>query len=309
MGNQKAPFNRLLQEISQSPDLRKDLYRQIEQALGSKVRVVSIFTSFTFPVVLEDADADMLEEVLGNTDWDNKELVLILNSPGGNALAAERIVNICRSFSEKGFRVIVPKMAKSAATMVCLGADEIIMSRTSELGPIDPQILIHDEHGKPVRYQAAHEIVDSYNELMSEASKTEGRIEPYLQQLARYDARDISKIRSAQALSESIAVNLLKKGMLKRLEPDQIKSKIRPLLDPLTTQDHGRPLFADDAKKCDLKIRTIGNQDELWRLVWDLYIRLNFVTSTRSAKIIESVDESYVAEVTESAIMDKEEKI
>ncbi len=295
MSKREAPFKRLIQEIHQSPEQREDLYQQIEQALGDNIRVVSLFTSFTFPVVLEDADADMLEEVLGDTDWGDKELVLILNSPGGSALAAERIVNICRSFSEKSFRVIVPKMAKSAATMVCLGSDEIIMSRTSELGPIDPQILIYDEHGEPVRYQAAHEIVDSYNELMEEANKTEGRIEPYLQQLARYDARDIRKIRSAQALSESIAVNLLKKGMLKRIRLDSIKSKIKPLLDPLATQDHGRPLFADDAKNCGLNVKIIDNQDALWRLVWELYIRLDFLTSTRAPKIIESVDESYVA--------------
>ena len=309
MSKRGAPFKRLLQEIHQSPERREDLYQQLEQALGDNIRVVSLFTSFTFPVVLEDADADMLEEVLGDTDWYNKELVLILNSPGGNALAAERIVNICRSFSEKGFRVIVPKMAKSAATMVCLGADEIIMSKTSELGPIDPQILIHDEHGKPVRYQAAHEIVDSYNELMSEASGTEGRIEPYLQQLARYDARDIRKIRSAQALSESIAVNLLKKGMLKNLGPDRIKSKIKPLLDPLATQDHGRPLFADDAKKCGLKVKMIDNRNALWRLVWDLYIRLDFLTSTKTPKIVESVDESYVSEVIDFANLDREEHV
>lgn len=184
------------------------MYQQIEQALGGKGRVVSLFTSFTSPVVLEDADADMLEEVLGN-----------------------------------------------------------------------------------------------------EANNTKGRIEPYLQQLARYDARDIRQIRSAQDLSENRAVNLLKKGMLKELEPAQIKSKIEPFLDPLATQDHGRPLFADAVKRCGLKIRMRSNQEELWRLVWALYIRLNFVTSNISAKIIESVDESYVERVSESASLDEEEKI
>ena len=307
MEKRVPPFNKLLQEIHQSPDQREALYRQIESTIGENVRVVSIFTSFTFPVVLEDNDADMLEEVLGDTNWNNKELVLILNSPGGSALAAERIVNICRSFSTKGFRVIVPKMAKSAATMVCLGADEIIMSKTSELGPIDPQILIRDEDNRPIGYQAAHEIVDSYNELMERANATKGRIEPYLQQLSRYDARDIRKIRSAQGLSESIAVNLLKKGVLKRLRIAQIKKNIEPLINPLATQDHGRPLFADDAKKCGLNVRMVDNQDELWRLVWELYIRLDFLTSNRVPKIIESVDESYTGSMPPLASMEREE--
>jgi ClpP class serine protease len=76
--------------------------------------------------------------------------------------------------------VIVPKMAKSAATMVCLGADSIGMSRTSELGPIDPQIKVGDG-----MYYAAHEIVESYNDLMTKANKSKGNLEPYLQQLYR----------------------------------------------------------------------------------------------------------------------------
>ncbi len=38
------------------------------------------------------------------------------------------------------FRIIVPDMAKSAGTLMTFGADQILMSDTSELGPIDPQI-------------------------------------------------------------------------------------------------------------------------------------------------------------------------
>ena len=42
--------------------------------------------------------------------------------------------------SRHRFVVAVPRMAKSAATLVCLGADEIHMGLTSQRGPIDPQI-------------------------------------------------------------------------------------------------------------------------------------------------------------------------
>jgi ClpP class serine protease len=128
--------------------------------------------------------------------------MLLLNCPGGDALAAERIVNICRSFSKDGkFSVIVPKMAKSAATMVCLGAQSIDMSKTSELGPIDPQIKVSEGV-----YYAAHEIIESYNDLIRKANTTKGKVDPYLQQLYRFDATQIRWIRSAQDLSKSIAV-------------------------------------------------------------------------------------------------------
>lgn len=221
-------YSHILEEVQQGLPVRKKLYSTIEDELHSdlSVKVVAFFTSFRYPVLIEDQDADMLEEVLANSEMDNRHLVLILNSPGGDALAAERIINICRSYSINGFSVIVPKMAKSAATMICLGADSIGMSKTSELGPIDPQILIKDEKGDPVKYQAAHEIMESYYKLLDTANRTKGRIEPYLQQLARYDARDIRSIKSAQDLSESIAITALKSGMLKKFNEKQIKRKI-----------------------------------------------------------------------------------
>jgi ClpP class serine protease len=173
---------RVLQEANQEHHTRKALYKRIEKQLGVNKKVVGFFTTFDWPVQLGDKDADMLEEVLHNCCVKTTELVLILNCPGGDALAAERIIRICRSYSKRGFAVIIPKAAKSAATMVCLGADNIGMSSTSELGPIDPQIQVGD------RYYAAHEIIESYDDLMRKANTTTGKVDPYLQQLYRFES-------------------------------------------------------------------------------------------------------------------------
>jgi hypothetical protein len=254
---------------------------------------VAFFTSFVFPVIIEDKDADILEETLRNTDLTNKDLVLILNSPGGDALAAERIVNICRSYSRAGkFDVIVPKMAKSAATMVCLGANEIGMSQTSELGPIDPQIPVYAE-GMPPTYIAAHEIIESYTKLVTQANRSKGRIEPYLEQLARYEAREIRRIQSAQQLSESVAISCLERGCFAGQSPSAIKRKIRPFLSPKYTKVHGRPIYRDVAQKCGLNVREYDLRDPLWLAVWHLYIRLDHILSTSSAKVVESSRDSY----------------
>ena len=88
--------------------------------------------------MIDDSDSTMIEEVLRNLDLSNG-LALIINSPGGDGLAAERIINVCRKYSKTNeFWAIVSDKAKSAATMVCFGASKILMSETSELGPIDP---------------------------------------------------------------------------------------------------------------------------------------------------------------------------
>lgn len=68
-------------------------------------------------------------------------LDLILHSPGGTAEAAESIVAYLRKrFSE--LRVIVPVAAMSAATMMAMAADRIVMGQHSQVGPIDPQLTI-----------------------------------------------------------------------------------------------------------------------------------------------------------------------
>ena len=286
----------VLEETNQGHTIREPLFRKLEKQLGPNKKVVAFFTSFRWPVILEDPDADMLEEVLQNSDMKGKELVLIINSPGGDALAAERIVNICRSFSKGGFSAIVPKMAKSAATMVCFGAKKIIMSKTSELGPIDPQIPIRDDRGNVYKYLAAHEVLESYQELMTKANRTTRRVEPYLQQLARFDARDIRSIKSAVQLSESIAVKCLKEGIFKSLTNAKIRVKIKPFLDPKHTKVHGRPIYHDIACDCGLDPQVYDIKDPVWQTVWQLYVRLNYVVSSvsgGSAKIVESSEDYY----------------
>ena len=61
---------------------------------------------------------------------------LFLNSYGGAVDTPYKIVNLIREFCDN-FSVIIPFVAKSAATMVAIGADEIVMGPISELGPID----------------------------------------------------------------------------------------------------------------------------------------------------------------------------
>lgn len=65
---------------------------------------------------------------------------IFLESFGGEADAAYLIVNHLRSKC-KSLRAIVPTYAKSAATLLCLGVDDILMAENAALGPLDAQIL------------------------------------------------------------------------------------------------------------------------------------------------------------------------
>jgi hypothetical protein len=69
-----------------------------------------------------------------------KDILLILHSGGGGIEPAYLISKTCKRLALNKFVVVVPRRAKSAATLVSLGAEEIHMGLMSELGPIDPQI-------------------------------------------------------------------------------------------------------------------------------------------------------------------------
>ncbi len=70
----------------------------------------------------------------------SKRVVLFVISAGGAIEQAYQISKLCKSFALGQFIVVVTRHAKSAATMVAIGADEIHMGPLGQLGPIDPQI-------------------------------------------------------------------------------------------------------------------------------------------------------------------------
>jgi len=62
---------------------------------------------------------------------------LFLYTRGGDTNVPLRLVRLIREHC-KCFSVLVPFRAHSAATMICLGADEIVMGKMGEISPVDP---------------------------------------------------------------------------------------------------------------------------------------------------------------------------
>ena len=68
------------------------------------------------------------------------DIAMLLYSSGSSIEPAYLISKTCKRKSKNKFVVSIPRNAKSAATLIALGANEIHMGMMSELGPIDPQI-------------------------------------------------------------------------------------------------------------------------------------------------------------------------
>lgn len=288
--SEKPIIQDILKEQGQAHATRIHLYKKLEEKLGRSV--ISYFTSFNFPEMIEDADADMLSDLLQCMDLSNG-IALIINSPGGIGLAAERIVNVLRSYSKTGeYWAIVPNKAKSAATMITFGASKILMSKISELGSVDPQIAIKE--GNSFKRFCVYNIVESYKKLFEEATKTEGHLEPYLQQLTNYDERDIAEYQAMIDLSVDISVRTLSMGMNSDKTPEEIKENIKIFLTPEYTKTHGRPIYMKEAIEAGLNIEKLDVHSDIWKLINELYIRNNNYVSIHVSKCFENKEHSFV---------------
>jgi Serine dehydrogenase proteinase len=69
-----------------------------------------------------------------------KQVVLLIDSTGGSAKSGYQLAMFFRQYCRR-FVALVPNVAKSAATLLAIGADEIILGNSGELGPVDAQVL------------------------------------------------------------------------------------------------------------------------------------------------------------------------
>jgi hypothetical protein len=155
-----------------SRDQRKALIKKIEDTRKSKVitYVTSDRANLSVPIAA-DVISIINEHILSLTPEERKKIDLFIYSRGGQADVPWALVSMFREYVEDGsFNVLIPYRAHSAATVISLGADEIVMTKKSELGPIDATMgtgpYNPQENGTNQRLPIAVEDVTGYFSLM-----------------------------------------------------------------------------------------------------------------------------------------------
>ena len=83
---------------------------------------------------------DNVYDDLRTKNYDGKQLEVIVESSGGNIDAAYNLARLFRRYASENLTFVIPRWAKSAATLLACGGDSISMTPIAELGPLDPQI-------------------------------------------------------------------------------------------------------------------------------------------------------------------------
>lgn len=145
---------------------------------------------------------DFIEQTAQHSTCNRKRLLFFLNTPGGSAEAAEKMVEIMRHHYNEVF-FIVPDAALSAGTILCMSGDSIYMDYSSSLGPIDPQVW----NGKD--WVPALGYLDKVDTMLDKAKKGELTNAEFLI-LQNQDLALLSRYEQARDLT----VTLLKKWLV-----------------------------------------------------------------------------------------------
>lgn len=259
---------------------RRRLIREIEAVTG---RMLLCYVSLGPSIGQQDTDD--LMQLLNGID-SGASITLLLDSPGGDIDSAEgmvrRIHKVCQSPSATNgdLEVVVPYRAKSAATLLALGADRILMSDSSELGPIDPQIPTKDGHLVPVlalirAYEQAEERCKQYPDNAA-----------FADQLAKFDPNVIEMMRLTVKRAQSCA-----EGLLMR-RGGNYTSAPAALVDIDRFPSHGQMIDWRTAQQIGIPhVHPVDRQSALWQQYWHLYQQLRAVCGAKR-RILESRDES-----------------
>ncbi len=288
--SQLPVFMGIINELNVNQDQlqkRQKLIAQIEELLSSRYGAANRMMTYLFRfgharASMVSNDIPSFESILNSVSGAG-QINLLLHSPGGDATIVEKMVDMCRSHlsgNKRKFRVIVPNIAKSAATVLALGSDIILMGYCSELGPIDPQVQI--AVSGVIQWISALAFVESRDKLMKEivdATRNRKPTAGLLQQLAGLNIPFTDEMENWIGFAKKTAATLLEKYMLRSKFPeDQIRKKkanetAEKLLSKQLFPVHGQFIDGPTAQKLDLEVELLDRNDKLWELIWEYYIR------------------------------------
>jgi len=320
-------FVKLLTEINQtkshdaSIERCKYIVKELERQLDK--RVIVYFASEVgrdSVSMINDEDVFIIENLLSLCS-DKKDLVLIIHSDGGFSLSAERIIEACKNYCLRKndgskFIVIIPKKAKSAATIVALAADKIYLRDTAELGPVDPQFMVVDAEGN-MQIEPAYLYVDALENIFDmertgfiARSFTRGNNKPLsclpnevkLKLIEQCNYPMYVNAKNELGLSDSIIEKITKDkiGQNPRIKP----SDFNIFKDPHITKSHGRLINLSDLKDNGLRkegiIDNLNNifgadknkYNNLDSLIWELYVRKRQLVNDPGNKIVKTIEAS-----------------
>lgn len=256
---------------------RKQLITKIEEL--RKSRVITYLTSDRQGPINARIAGDIIPIISRQlrTIGKTPNIDLFLYSTGGDTMVPWRLVSMIREYCDK-FSVLIPYKAHSAATMISLGADEIVMTDLSELSPIDPSTANifnpQDPQNPQNRIPISVEDVMAYFDLAKNkfGIKNDTELSAIFNKFVESNPQ-IHPLALGNVNRTHHLIRILAKRLLKSHKSPIKEEEIEKVVDYFTEKlySHQYYIGRKEAKE-DLGLRTVVNADEnLSKAMTDLY--------------------------------------
>lgn len=206
-----------------------------------------------------------------------EKLSLWLYSRGGSTVVPVKLVSLLREYA-KTLAVLIPYRAHSAASHIAMGADEIVMTEMSELGPVDPSRnhpLLPRVKGPDDREIPFAVSVQDLRHVLSFIEREIGRDEMtpkaaamiYTALFEKVHPLAIGGLEQSYELAHQVSEAVLATHMDREKNADEI-AEISTAMGE-TYKDHSYPITRREAKQIGLKVVDASNDET--RAMWDLF--------------------------------------
>jgi hypothetical protein len=270
---------------------RKDPKARLEQELNAALHEwcqaregVSCFPLLIGPPSISDTLVNkVFDDLRAQFPDGNASLDVIVQSGGGDIDAAYNMAQLLRRYGLQHLEFIVPRWAKSAATMLVCAGDRILMSPIAELGPLDPQITeMNPLEGRLEQFSPLH-IGSAIDLIREEYSKGNEKLAEGLLKRLQFPIT-LGSYRSM--------VNIGKEYLTKLLSTRMLKGKpaaVEKIADKLTRGyvDHGYCIDLEEARGLGLLAEELSAQhlDIAWRIFRIAEERRKMETEERAERI------------------------
>lgn len=259
---------------------RLSLIRAIEKKRNSKVITYVTNDRLNLQTMIAEDVVPIINDHLRATKvGKDTKIDLFIYSRGGDSDVPWSLVSLFREYVPNGsFNVLIPYKAHSAATLISLGADEIVMSRKAEMGPIDATITqIDPQTQRPNSISV--EDVNGYMNLLNkfDCSRSEEKMIAFQQLSTKVGPLELGKVNRILEQTKLVATRLLEtrqKGNGNNYTTEEIKEIVRKISSEIYSHRHA---ISRTEGKNYLKLKSIKFAEDanIDKEMWDLYIEYN----------------------------------
>ncbi len=247
---------------------RQELIRGYQEAFSCRLIVIND--------ALLDYSVNVLEDLIfdGSPDQD---MHVLLATPGGDGEAALRMVRSLQARC-KELTVAVTDRAKSAGTIFALGAHHILMGPTSDLGPIDPQLVLNPQD--PGSLISAKDVIAAVESAQDAVQQNPDTYPIHASLLANVNAIQVQQARSALARTDDLMRDAL--SSVTGRSDDEVDTLFASLHKPLieASASHAAVFGIKEANEAKLPIIEADPSEDQWRKLWRLWMKY-FVRNER----------------------------